>query len=232
MLYRLRRMDLHGRTVLFSGGATPLDHAIQRELERARADLILHGAAGPGERTSRGRLGGSKAKASVGGDAASAAGSAEIIARAWQLRGRLAGTVIHPFAMPLDGDWDAADGSWMTLVASGLKGPFFLARAAGLRMAPGGGRLVFVVERAQDEASGRSAAGVVAAGLLTLAGGLAKALRPAVSVATVLIEGSAGPNRTTDDQETARTVRFLLTERKVAGGAVIELGTTRNVCPR
>jgi NAD(P)-dependent dehydrogenase (short-subunit alcohol dehydrogenase family) len=221
-------MDLRGRTVLLCGGATPLDAALVRELRRSRAELIVHGIPDPGDGASARMSGGRRAvhPVSVEGDASSAAGSAGVLDRAWRIRGRLDAVVLHPALAPLPADLRAEDDDWRALLDSGLKRPFFLAREAGLRMAPAGGRLIFVAESVPEGSAADLATGVVCAGLVTMAEALARALPPAAAVSTVVVGRPTGSQsaRHALVSEAARAVCFLLADAPRSSGTIVEIG--------
>jgi NAD(P)-dependent dehydrogenase (short-subunit alcohol dehydrogenase family) len=234
-------MDLHGQTVLVTGGARRVGRAIALEVAKAGANVVVHCRSSRAEaaatcETARGL--GVQATVVVGdlGDAAQVQRLAEGALAAFGKLDALvnsASVFMHtPIEMLTAEQWDRT-------LSVNLKAPFLLALRLGRAMQAGdGGTIVNIADWAGIQSYREYLAYCVSkAGVIAMTTGLAKALAPKVRVNCVAPGPVMPPDSYTDEERNelvqrtplkrlgspehvARMVRFLIAEAEFSTGGV------------
>ena len=212
-------MSLAGRNVAIWGDAAP--HALARPLAAAGARVLLlsSGATRPED---------ASAYESFRADGGSVEDMERLAATVCSEARRISALVIQPAiaiaqAAPPEIDPCAVPGAvWARALESGLKLPFFLARAFATRMAAaGGGRIVLIAASPPETADLVSA--VVRDGMVTLALGLAKAMPQSVGVHAVV----GGENEDDATNAVAESASFLIGAASLPSGTILRLDRPR-----
>ncbi len=234
-------MDVHGKTVLVTGGARRVGRAIGCELAQSGANVVVHcrlsraeaeatctavRARGVGAAVVVGDLGNAGDVSRIADEAEAAFGAIDVLVNN-------ASTFLHTPIETLSAD------TWDQLLAVNLKGPFLLAVRLGRAMRERDGGVIVNIG---DWAALRPYRGylpycVSKAGIVALTTGLAKALAPKVRVNCV----APGPVLPPEDytaaeraqlmqltplqrlgspEDVAHMVRFLVTEADFSTGGV------------
>lgn len=175
--------DLHGKTVLVTGGSRGIGQGMARALVEAGARLVI---------TARTLADAEQAAAQIGNDAiglafeagAGAEAIEAFIDRAWTLTGGLDAVFNNAGSVVMQDALETSEADWTELLAANLSGVFWSCQSLGRRMlARGSGKIVNVASDIgiRGEA-GWSAYSATKGGVVALSKSLAWEWAPAVTV--------------------------------------------------